>query len=274
MISEAHSQEDSQGEEQENEVEETVNREQSIEKFASKELPKNKECVSYKLVGEEERKNGKVISRAGKATGINRFFLNIKDLDDETEACVDWRDGVTEWKKIDNVLTMVDDGFEQAKQNELSSWKSLGVYDEVIDVGQRTISVRWVCTEKEINGEKKNKARLVARGYEEDEMESFNKDSPTCSKESLRAMITVINAKFWKINSLDIKTAFLQGKEIDREIYLKPPKEAGVKGYVWKLKRCVYGLCDASRWWYKRVHDELVSFGCTVSKHDPAVFMF
>ena len=43
------------------------------------------------------------------------------------------------------------------------------------------------------------------------------------------------------------KTAFLQGGEIEREVYITPPKEAGVDpGSVWKLKKTIYGLQDAS----------------------------
>ena len=32
----------------------------------------------------------------------------------------------------------------------------------------------------------------------------------------------------------------------DRDICVKPPKEAGTKGKVWHLEKCVYGLNDAS----------------------------
>ena len=31
---------------------------------------------------------------------------------------------------------------------------------------------------------------------------------------------------------------------------MKPPKEAGTKGEVWHLEKCVYGLNDASLQWY------------------------
>ena len=47
------------------------------------------------------------------------------------------------------------------------------VYDEVIDQGQRHISVRWVVTPKLDNGIWKTKARLVARGFEETENSTF-----------------------------------------------------------------------------------------------------
>ena len=61
---------------------------------------------------------------------------------------------------------------------------------EVIDQGQRHISVRWVVTPKLDNGIWKTKARLVARGFEETE-NNFRTDSPTCLKESLRVALTI-----------------------------------------------------------------------------------
>ena len=38
---------------------------------------------------------------------------------------------------------------------------------------------------------------------------------------------------------MDIKTAFLQGQNIHREVYINPPREADSKG-IWQLNKCVY----------------------------------
>ena len=73
-------------------------------------------------------------------------------------------------------------------------------------------------------------------------------------------------------HSIDIKTAFLQGSELTRDIYLRPPKEANDNGYVWHLKKCVYGLSDASLYWYKRVCEVMLKCGANISVVDPAVF--
>ena len=42
------------------------------------------------------------------------------------------------------------------------------------------------------------------------------------------------------------KSAFLQGKPIERDVYLNPPKEVHTKK-IWKLHTTVYGLGDAPR---------------------------
>ena len=46
------------------------------------------------------------------------------------------------------------------------------------------------------------------------------------TKEKTSIRIAVIAANSWTMSSLDIKTAFLQGKFIETEVFVKPPKEA------------------------------------------------
>ena len=89
----------------------------------------------------------------------------------------------------------------------------------------------------------------------------------------MRIALAVIASQEWKVNSLDVATAFLQGNELDREIYLKPPKEAKCPGRLWRLNKAVYGLDDASRFWYFRVKEELTRLGCKKSKYDSSLFV-
>ena len=63
---------------------------------------------------------------------------------------------------------------------------------------------------------------------------------------------------------MDIKSAFLQG--------MKLVPEAGSDRILWKLKKCVCGLADASLYWYNKVKEILLSTGCKMSQFDPAVF--
>ena len=154
------------------------------------------------------------------------------------------------------LFSQIDSEVTRAKQLELQNWVKENVYDEVIDQGQRHISVHWVVTSKLDNGIWKTKVRLIARGFEETK-NNFRTDSPTCLKESFRVALTIASSKCLTVNSIDIKAAFLQGKPIDRKVFLKPPKEAGANGKLWQLKKVVYGLTNASQVWYLRVVDEL-----------------
>ena len=89
----------------------------------------------------------------------------------------------------------------------MSFWKVNGVYKEVKNQGQSTVSTRWVPSEKiSPTGETKLKERLVIKGYEE--KEHIQADSPTVSKEVLRIFFSVIASKDWSCNSMDIKAAF------------------------------------------------------------------
>lgn len=112
---------------------------------------------------------------------------------------------------------------------------------------------------------------MCARGFEEDQ--SFRTDSPTCSREGIRVVLTLIASKGWKCNSLDVKTAFLQGKQLDRTVIVKPPKEADTNK-LWILNKCVYGLADAPRYWYLKIKEELCKLGGRVSKYDQGIFYF
>ena len=128
-------------------------------------------------------------------------------------------------------------------------------------------------TEKMEEGRKVAKARLVAKGFQDSDGSSVTTDSPTCSKEGLKLALAVIATNGWKCNPLDVKTAFLQGHQINRPVYLVPPHKAKCKRvYIWKLTKCVYGLNHAQRHWYLTMKDELIRLGAKVLKYDEAIF--
>ena len=263
-------------------------------------LPNAKQIIKYRGIDTDEWKRCLVLNRWGSFPGKRKckHVINIRHLDDNTEESIDWKSGVKEWTPLEEnilVASCLDGGsddnewksvtenvlvvsnqsngeFGEAKEKELQNWKNMKVYEEVDNEGQDCLSVRWVFSEKNVDEKKVRKARLVARGYEE--LLTTQRDSPTANKESSRVALAIISSKEWDINSLDIKAAFLQGKDLDRDIYLKPPKEAKCPGKLWKLKRCVYGLNDASRFWYFRVKEELNRLGCNSSKYDSSLFIY
>ena len=172
----------------------------------------------------------------------------------------------------DNIMVFEDVSFSEAKLKELISWKNNGVYRECKDTGQKCISTRWICSLKDTPAGTIHKARLVARGFEEINRDDIPKDSPTCGTDSLRLVLAVIAQRGWRTRTMDIKTAFLQGAEIDRKIFVKPPPEVQCTDVVWQLRKCVYSLSDASLSWYNRVKEVLEQCKVNVSKVDPAVF--
>ena len=120
------------------------------------------------------------------------------------------------------LIADVESGILKAKLEELHQWQTQKVYTEVDDCDQETMSVTWVVRPKTIDGTPSVKARLCARGFEEEQQ--FRTDSPTVSREGNRLLLVIITSKGWTLNSLGIKTAFLQGKPINGDVYIKPPK--------------------------------------------------
>ena len=94
------------------------------------------------------------------------------------------------------------------------------------DDGQFAISTRWVLTEKQINGIQKVKARLVAQGFEEENVDEIRCDSPTKTKKNLRLVCAITASHDRTLHSMDVTSAFLQGTPITRTVHLVPPDEA------------------------------------------------
>ena len=225
-------------------------------------------------------------SRAGKASGRYASHWNTY-RDDGSDHIVDFSK-VHSWQ-IQPDQTLITDTAQEhqtdalllasthsremnAKLTELDQSRSMGVYKEVENTGQYCISLRWVLKDKTDNqGNTFCKARLCVRGFEEEQ--NFRTDSPTCSREGIRIFFATTAANGWKLHSMDVKGAFLQGKTIDRKVFLKPPKEANTNK-VWQLVKCAYGLADAPRCWYLRIREELLKLGAHAFKLDNGIFIF
>ena len=135
----------------------------------------------------------------------------------------------------------------EAKEVEMKNLKDYDTFEEVEDCGQERITSRWVITVKEAHdGQKtKYKARLVARGFQEEVKPQS--DSPTVLRESNKLFTAVAANEEFYIVSVDIRAAFLQSKELTREVFVVPPKDVVTEGKLWKLKKPLYGLNDTSR---------------------------
>lgn len=85
---------------------------------------------------------------------------------------------------------------------------------------------RWVYVVKH---NERYKARLVAKGFTQiwgqDYHETF---SPVARFESVRYLLVHAALEDWEIESMDVKTAFLNG-DLDEEIYMEQPEGWVVK---------------------------------------------
>ena len=153
-----------------------------------------------------------------------------------------------------------------AKEEEIEKWVKYGAYEEVDYDHQFVLGSRWVVVSK--NGVPK--ARFVVKGFHE--KENPRSDSPTAHKESLKLFLALAANEEFKIKSLDVTSAFLQGYPLDREVFIQPPKGFSEEGKVWKLLKSCYGLNDASRKWFMAVQESLLSLGMKSVSGDDAFF--
>ena len=87
-------------------------------------------------------------------------------------------------------------------------------------------------------------------------------------------LFAIAASKEWPLEVIDIKSAFLQGDQLDRELYLEPSSEENKPNVIWGLNRAVYGLHDAPLKWYERLNKELITLGCVRSKLDTACYIY
>ena len=244
-------------------------------------FPKPNDYVKCTLASGENM-SMKVLSQQPKRTGTNKHYVNVQVDGAEEPSSVKWTD-VMAWETVEEpehvVLFSATEEMRQAvidaQEREMNNLRENDVFEWVEDCGQKTISSKFVYTEKETpTGEKKIKARCVARGFEEDSDDSLKTDSPTCSRQALRLVLIVAATMNWELQSLDITAAFLQGNAMERDVFVRPPSGFEQSGMLWKLRRCLYGLKDAPRAWYKRVVDEFLSIEGKMSVYDDAMFIW
>src|SRR5215469_313935 len=75
----------------------------------------------------------------------------------------------------------------------------------------------------------------------------------------------------WECRTIDIRTAYLQGDQMKRRVWVRPPKEARIGG-SWELQKTVYGLKDSARMWYEKVVKIIRDLRGERSKLEPAMF--
>ena len=164
---------------------------------------------------------------------------------------------------------------KEAMEAEISKFKDFEAIKEVEDEGQYRIPVRWVISEKGDDGKgHKFKARLCMRGDREKDRELIRSDSPTVAKESIKIALTIAANEKFKIRCGDIKSAYLQGIDVARDVFVKPPEEAEAGDKLWQLIKGAYGIMDGGRLFYLKLKETLHNLGMHEVHSDGAVFSY
>ncbi|GJW17141.1 retrovirus-related pol polyprotein from transposon TNT 1-94 [Tanacetum coccineum] len=121
----------------------------------------------------------------------------------------------------------------------------------------------------------KNKARLVAQGFRQEEIIDFEESFVPVSRiEAIRIFVANATYRNMKIYQMDVKMAFLNG-ELKEEVYVSQLEgfvDQDNPSHVYKLKKAVYGLKQAPRAWYNMLSIFLISQHVSKSDVDPTLF--
>ena len=277
-------------------------KEKKMKQKAKKEAEKVKapttgQNILYNESDEEGWKAGRVVG-SWKKNSIYKYWKHLL-IEGDIVVEKDFENGVKEWKvkeeeetnDDEDVLRLNPDGVFPVKlvspndydmpevvaaiEREISKYKSFDAFQEVEDIGQKSIPTRWVVTEQSGSGkDEPYKARLCMRGDLERGKEDIRSDAPTASKEAIKLTLAIAANEGFTVKTGDIKSAYLQGAAMDREIFVKPPKQANVSNKLWLLLQGAYGIVDGGRLFYLKLSEKLLSLGMHRVHSDGAMFTY
>lgn len=183
---------------------------------------------------------------------------------------------------IGHALKRVDD-WKKASLKEVQALIDFGVLSVIkrseIPPDAVVMSTRWVVTQKVLNdGETFMKARLVARGYEQDDAQM--QESVTANRDTAKLCCAISVQNYWEICSLDARTAFLQSDlsetpPCDRRqdtLILEPPKKGNPlkDDEVFRIAddKTIYGTREAPTCWNNSLTARLRNAGWRQSTYD------
>ncbi|GJU59557.1 putative ribonuclease H-like domain-containing protein [Tanacetum coccineum] len=122
----------------------------------------------------------------------------------------------------------------------------------------------------------KNKARLVAQGYTQEEGIDYDEVfAPVARIEAIRLFLAYASFKDFVVYQMDVKSAFLYGK-IKEEVYVcQPPgfEDPDFPDRVYKVEKALYGLHQAPRAWYETLSTYLLDNRFQRGKIDKTLFI-
>ena len=122
----------------------------------------------------------------------------------------------------------------------------------------------------------RNKVRLVAQGYNQEEGIDFDETfAPVTRLESIRMLLAFTCHKDFILFQMDVKSTFLNGY-IMEEVYVKQSpgfENEKFPNHVYKLFKTLYGLKEALRVWYDSLKNFLLENDFSMGKADTTLFV-
>ncbi|GKE30265.1 putative ribonuclease H-like domain-containing protein, partial [Tanacetum coccineum] len=143
---------------------------------------------------------------------------------------------------------------------------------------KRAIGTKWVFRNKkdERGSVIKNKARLVAQGYTQEEGINYDEVFATVARiEEIRLFLAYASFKDFVAYQMDVKSDFLYGK-IEEEVYVSQPpgfEDSYFPNRVYKVENALYELHQAPRAWYETLSTYLLDNGFQRGKINKTLFI-
>ncbi|GKA28596.1 putative ribonuclease H-like domain-containing protein [Tanacetum coccineum] len=208
----------------------------------------------------------------GDPTSANR--TNHKDHQNCLFACFLSQE---EPKTISQALQ--DESWVEAMQEELLQFKLQKVWVLVdLPYGKKVIGTKWVFRNKrdERSIVVKNKARLVAQGFRQEEGIDYDEVfAPVARIKAIRLFLAFASYMGFTIYQMDVKSAFLYGT-IEEEVYVHQPPgfvDPAHPNKVYKVIKALYGLHQAPRAWYETLSSFLMENGFRRGTIDKTLFI-
>ncbi|KAJ9547414.1 hypothetical protein OSB04_019957 [Centaurea solstitialis] len=212
-------------------------------------------------------------SQSGYVFTLNGGAISWKSSKQDTIA-----DSTTEAEYIYGTA-LRDPAWVLAMQEELAEFIRNNVWLLVPRPKKRTIiGSKWIFRNKldEVGTIIRNKARLVAQGYRQEEGIDYDETfAPVARLEGIRLFLAFAAHMNFKVFQMDIKNAFLNRK-LNEEVYVaQPPGFVDPKfpDHVYKLNKALYGLKQAPRARYDTLLTFLLSKGFERGKIDSTLFL-
>ncbi|KAI3769793.1 hypothetical protein L6452_00906 [Arctium lappa] len=208
---------------------------------------------------------------------ITRNQSRLQELQDQQHTVLSCFLSQIEPKKV--FEAMKDSSWIEAMQEELLQFKLQEVWDLVdLPKGHRAIGTKWIFRNKKDERAIviRNKARLVAQGYTQEEGIDYEEVfAPVARVEAIRLFLAYASYMKFKVYRMDVKSAFLYGT-IDEEVYVCQPPGFESPSYpdrVYKLKKALYGLHQAPRAWYDTLSTYILENGFERGIIDKTLFI-
>ncbi|GKB14652.1 retrovirus-related pol polyprotein from transposon TNT 1-94 [Tanacetum coccineum] len=167
----------------------------------------------------------------------------------------------------------------ESMQKELNEFEHIEVWELVPRPNcVMVITLKWIYKVKldELGGVLKNKARLVVRGYRQEEGIDFEESfAPVARLKAIRIFISFAAHMNMIFYQMDVKTAFLNGI-LREDVYVSQPDrfvDLENPNHVYKLKKALYGLKQAPRAWYDLLSSFLLSQKFSKGTVNPTLFI-